>query len=34
MCWVNDDSSRGAALDFDDMGSALNRLASTRSVHA
>lgn len=34
MCWVNDDGSLGEALDFDDMGNALNRLASTHPVHA
>lgn len=30
MRWVNDDGSLGAALDFDDMQSALGRLAATR----
>lgn len=30
MRWVNDDGSLGAVLDFDDMGSALSRLAETR----
>jgi len=33
MRWVNDDGSLGSALDFDDMGSALNRLATTRPAH-
>lgn len=32
MRWVNDDGSLGAALDFDDMQSALGRLAETRPV--
>jgi|GEM_PF-608875 len=32
MRWVNDDGSLGAALDFDDMQSALVRLAETRPV--
>ena len=30
MRWVNDDGSLGSALDFDDMHSALDRLAQTR----
>jgi hypothetical protein len=30
MCWVNDDGSLGTTLDFDDMQSALDRLAQTR----
>jgi len=30
MRWVNDDGSLGAVLDFDDMQSALGRLAETR----
>jgi superfamily II DNA or RNA helicase len=30
MRWVNDDGSLGAVLDFDDMGSALGKLAATR----
>lgn len=32
MRWVNDDGSLGAALDFDDMQSALSRLSETRPV--
>jgi len=32
MRWVNDDGSLGTVLDFDDMQSALNRLAATRPV--
>lgn len=32
MRWVNDDGSMGAALDFDDMQSALSRLAETRPM--
>jgi hypothetical protein len=32
MRWVNDDGSLGAVLDFDDMHSALDRLAQTRPV--
>ena len=32
MRWVNDDGSLGAALDFDDMQSALGKLAATRPV--
>ena len=32
MRWVNDDGSLGEALDFDDMQSALSRLAATRPV--
>lgn len=32
MRWVNDDGSLGSALDFDDMQSALGRLAATRPV--
>lgn len=34
MRWVNDDGSLGAVLDFDDMQSALGRLAATRPVSA
>ena len=32
MRWVNDDGSTGAVVDFDDMQSALERLAATRPV--
>lgn len=32
MRWVNDDGSMGAVVDFDDMQSALERLAATRPV--
>jgi hypothetical protein len=32
MRWVNDDGSLGAALDFDDMQSTLDRLAQTRPM--
>lgn len=32
MRWVNDDGSMGAVVDFDDMQSALGRLAQTRPV--
>ena len=32
MRWVNDDGSLGEALDFDDMQSALGKLAATRPV--